>query len=155
MEEKEPYYRYYSLNTEEETLLYYAIYQEDPDKPFHHEIPEVREFFTKEKGRFDYTDIVFLDGKARFTRVVHSIVTGEPIIHYEMDLSPEEFLERVSTALDNPEEFEKRRQAALATLQNKADGKTPKRKIEEPVINREDRNKIAQKRLNQYLRVTQ
>jgi hypothetical protein len=136
--------RYYELYTEYGTLYYYAVKEDNKL------VSDVYEFFTKEKGKYNYESILFYDGRCEFP-ICHRDLNGEIRGRYIKELDAFDFLLKVAPYLKN-NEIRENKVETVREIFRKKEHNIPNN---EPVlpdleITKEQKNGLAAKILTLY-----
>lgn len=139
---------YYELETIYGPLYIYEKYQGDPKTS--NEIPETREFFTQEKGERGWGNLCFLN-KSKF-ETVHRNFEGNIVKNYMKELSPYEFLSRVSGYIESDKQIEEKRMSVYIIFELNSLQRANNQIIyEDPPMTQEEKDHVASKILAKYL----
>ena len=153
MENKEAYYKYFELYTEDGSLFIYEKYKEKPKEMYNREMPITREFFTGEEGIRGFNTIDFLDRKSVFETEHYNSITAEHMDTYKVELTPHEFLMKVAPYLTNEETINRKKEEVMTILRNKAQLSNYRFiKKPAPAISKELVNNESQKILKRYIK---
>ena len=152
MENKEYFYKYYELYTEDGPLYIYEKYKEKPKEIYNTEIPVTREFFTGEEAIRGYHTLDFLDRQSVF-ETNHYNLNGDFIDSYIKELEPYDFLMKVAPFLSDEKMLNDKKDDVMLILRYNAK-LTNYRKIKKPSpeISNEIKNKESQKILKRYIK---
>lgn len=153
MENKDAYYKFFELYTEDGSLFIYEKYKEKPKDIYNREMPVTREFFTGEEGIRGFNTIDFLNRKCVFETEHYNSLTAEHMDTYKKELSPHEFLMKVAPYLTNEETIKRKQEEVMNILKYKAE-EINYRFIKKPApaISKELANNESQKILIRYMK---
>lgn len=144
---------YYELITEYGPLYIYKRYQCDPENNsrISSRIPlEIKEFFTRQEGTRGYDSLSFLGANFRtLDRTIEGLVRTD----YMRELTPAEFLSKVSEFLEPIDKFEEKRKEVYRIFDMKVNNiRDNLVNMDELLETEEQKNEKAVKILSKYLK---